>query len=54
MHYRDRIEPVKEGQLIVVPRGVEHKPVTEQEATILLFEPVSAENTGDNPGELTK
>lgn len=54
MHYRDRIEPVEEGQLIVVPRGIEHKPVAEEEATILLFEPASTENTGDNPGELTK
>lgn len=41
------------GQLYVVPRGVAHQPVATEGADILLIEPSSTVNTGDNPGELT-
>ncbi|MCB0738359.1 MAG: cupin domain-containing protein [Bacteroidetes bacterium] len=54
MHYRDRIELIKEGELIVVPKGVEHKPVAKNECHILLFEPDTTVNTGNNTGTLTK
>jgi mannose-6-phosphate isomerase-like protein (cupin superfamily) len=37
---------VKEGKLIIVPRGDEHRPVAEQEVHVLLFEPASTLNTG--------
>jgi mannose-6-phosphate isomerase-like protein (cupin superfamily) len=43
----ERIE-IGEGETIVIPRGVEHRPVAEHEAHILLFEPASTINTGDN------
>ena len=42
-----------QGQLYVVPRGVEHQPYAPDGAEILLVEPTATENTGDNPGELT-
>ena len=42
-----------EGKLYVVPRGVEHKPVAEQEAYVLLLEPATTVNTGDAGGERT-
>ena len=47
MHFRDRVVPLVEGEFLIVPRGVEHRPVAEREAHILLFEPVSTLNTGD-------
>lgn len=48
MEFRDRPhEWVEEGEFIVVPRGVEHKPVAEEECWFLLFEPASTLNTGN-------
>jgi mannose-6-phosphate isomerase-like protein (cupin superfamily) len=47
MHLRDRIVHLGEGELFVVPRGVEHKPVAEAEAHVLLFEPATTLNTGN-------
>ena len=47
MHFRDRVERVSEGQVIVVPRGVEHRPVAEKEVHVMLFEPATTVNTGD-------
>ncbi len=41
------------GQLYVVPRGVPHQPVSLEGAEVLLVEPRTTVNTGDNPGELT-
>ena len=38
---------LEEGEFFIVPRGVEHKPVAEEEAHVLLFEPVSTLNTGN-------
>jgi mannose-6-phosphate isomerase-like protein (cupin superfamily) len=53
MEFRDRQLWLEEGELIVVPRGVEHRPVAEEEAHILLFEPVSTLNTGNVRNERT-
>jgi mannose-6-phosphate isomerase-like protein (cupin superfamily) len=53
MQYRDRVEVLHEGDLIVVPRGIEHRPVAEQEVWIMLFEPASTVNTGTAGGERT-
>jgi len=47
MEFRDNQMWLEEGEFIVVPRGVEHRPVAEQEAHILLFEPASTLNTGN-------
>src|SRR5262245_27193428 len=41
MDFRDREVWIEEGELIVVPRGVEHKPVALEEACVMLFEPAS-------------
>ena len=46
MEFRDRSVAVGPGEIIVVPKGVEHRPVTEEEAWILLFEPCDTEHTG--------
>lgn len=47
MEFRDRSVPVEAGEFIIVPRGVEHRPVAEEETQVLLFEPVSTLNTGN-------
>lgn len=47
MEFRDRAVDLREGELIVVPRGVEHRPVAEREVEVLLFEPATTLNTGN-------
>ncbi len=53
MDFRDRSVVLHEGEMIVVPRGVEHRPVAEEEVSLLLFEPASTVNTGSAGGEHT-
>ena len=53
MRFRDRVETVREGEMIVVPRGVEHCPFAEDECHVLLIEPRGVVNTGDAGGALT-
>ncbi len=53
MEFRDREVWIERGELIVVPRGVEHRPVAEEEASVLLFEPISTLNTGNVRDEKT-
>jgi mannose-6-phosphate isomerase-like protein (cupin superfamily) len=53
MDFRDRSVWIEEGEFIVVPRGVEHRPVAEQEAHVLLFEPATTLNTGNVQDERT-
>jgi mannose-6-phosphate isomerase-like protein (cupin superfamily) len=51
--FRDRHEWIEEGEFIVVPRGVEHKPVADEECWVVLFEPASTLNTGNVVNERT-
>ncbi|HET9406366.1 MAG TPA: cupin domain-containing protein [Candidatus Sulfotelmatobacter sp.] len=53
MDFRDHSEWIEEGELIVVPRGVEHRPAAEEECWIMLFEPASTLNTGNLVNERT-
>jgi len=53
MEFRDRHVWVEEGEFLVVPHGVEHRPVADEEVSILLFEPASTVNTGNVVNELT-
>ena len=53
MHFRDRVVHLGPGEALVVPRGVEHKPVAPDEAEVVLFEPASTVNTGDAGGPRT-
>ena len=50
---RDREVQLEEGEIFVVPRGVEHLPVADQEAHLLLLEPKGTVNTGDTLSERT-
>ena len=54
MHLRDRIITVNKGEFLIMPRGVEHKPVATEEVEIMLFEPASTLNTGNIINEYTK
>jgi mannose-6-phosphate isomerase-like protein (cupin superfamily) len=47
MEFRDHAVELAAGELLVVPRGVEHRPVAREEAEILLFEPAGVRNTGN-------
>src|SRR5260221_5355812 len=47
MHFRDKTITVNAGEFLIVPRGVEHKPVAGQEVSIMLFEPATTLNTGN-------
>lgn len=53
MEYRDRDVWLEAGEFLVVPRGVEHRPVADEEAFVLLFEPSGTRNTGNVQNELT-
>ena len=55
MEFRDRTEVVKEGEMIIVPRGVEHFPRTEngEEVWVMLFEPAETKHTGKVEHEKT-
>lgn len=53
MEFRDHAEWIEEGEFIIVPRNVEHKPVADEEAHVMLFEPASTLNTGNVESERT-
>jgi mannose-6-phosphate isomerase-like protein (cupin superfamily) len=53
MRFRDRDVMVHEGEFIIVPRGVEHMPVADQEVQVILLEPKSTLNTGNVRNERT-
>lgn len=56
MHFRDKVEIVNEGEIIVVPKGVEHCPKTRdgEEVHLLLFEKLATKHTGDVDHEKTQ
>lgn len=47
VEFRDRIVELGPGQMVVVPRGVEHRTASDEEAQVLIFEPSEVVNTGD-------
>src|SRR3954466_7388961 len=53
MELRDRVVDLREGDYIVIPRGVEHRPVAEHEVQVVLFEPAGTLNTGNVTNERT-
>jgi mannose-6-phosphate isomerase-like protein (cupin superfamily) len=54
MEFRDKHVRLEEGEFLIVPRGVEHRPNAAEEVAVLLFEPASTLNTGNTENELTK
>jgi mannose-6-phosphate isomerase-like protein (cupin superfamily) len=47
LEFRDRTIELKQGEFVIVPRGVEHRPAADEEAEVLLFEPAQLLNTGN-------
>jgi mannose-6-phosphate isomerase-like protein (cupin superfamily) len=54
MELRDQTIVLKENEFLIIPRGVEHRPVAEHEVSVMLLEPASTLNTGDTRGEMTR
>lgn len=54
MEFRDKTVILEEGEFLIVPKGTEHRPVAQEEVSVMLFEPASTLNTGDQKGVLTK
>src|SRR5512135_3293571 len=53
MEFRDRSVDLASGEFLIVPRGVEHRPVADQEVEVMLFEPATTLNTGNVRNERT-
>lgn len=53
MDYGDKIVDINEGEFIIIPKGVKHRPIADSETHLLLFEPDTVLNTGDVRNELT-
>jgi mannose-6-phosphate isomerase-like protein (cupin superfamily) len=53
IEFRDRKVTLQEGEMIVVPKGVEHKPIAKEECWVMLFEPAQTKHTGDVEHEMT-
>ncbi len=54
MEYRDKVVTINENEFLIVPKGIEHRPVATEEVAVMLFEPVTTLNTGDAVSDLTK
>ncbi len=54
MELRDKNIELKAGEMLIVPRGTEHRPNATEEVEVLLFEPAGTVNTGDKENEFTK
>ena len=54
LELRDQTIRLNEGEMYIVPKGVEHKPIAKEEVHVLLFEPAVIKHTGEVEHELTK
>ena len=54
MQMRDKTITVNAGEFLIMPKGIEHKPVATEEVEIMLFEPAATLNTGNIENEMTK
>lgn len=54
MEFRDKTIVIEENEFLIVPKGIYHRPVAENEVSVMLFEPYTTLNTGNTKGELTR
>lgn len=54
IEFRDSVKILNEGDMLIIPKGVEHKPIAEEEVWLMLFEPITTKHTGTIKHELTK
>ncbi len=53
IEFRDKIVELQEGEMLVVPKGIEHRPIAKEEVWIMLFEPNNIKHTGETKSEMT-
>ncbi|MDO9261200.1 MAG: cupin domain-containing protein [Flavobacteriaceae bacterium] len=53
IEFRDKTISLNEGEMGIIPKGVEHKPIADEEVWVMLFEPLSIKHTGNIESELT-
>jgi mannose-6-phosphate isomerase-like protein (cupin superfamily) len=51
--FEDGLRTLNEGDMLIIPKGVEHKPIAEEEVWLMLFEPQETKHTGEVQHELT-
>lgn len=54
MEFRDKTVKLNKNEFLIVPKGVEHRPVAKNEVSVMLFEPGTTLNTGDTKSKLTR
>jgi mannose-6-phosphate isomerase-like protein (cupin superfamily) len=54
MEFRDKTIEIKKNEFIIIPKGVEHRPIAKNKVSVMLFEPISTINTGEFNNELTR
>ena len=54
MEYRDKTIEINENEFVIIPKGIEHRPVAPEEVSVMLFEPKTILNTGDTRNDFTK
>lgn len=54
IEFREETKTIREGELLVVPKGVEHRPYAPEEVSLMLFEPMQTKHTGEVNHEMTK
>ena len=53
IEFRDKTIELNEGEIFIIPKGIEHKPIAKEEVHVLLFEPLAIKHTGNIMSELT-
>lgn len=54
IEFRDKIITLNKGEFLIIPKGIEHKPIAKNEVLVMLFEPATTLNTGNTESNLTK
>lgn len=54
IEFRDRTVELSKNEFIIIPKGTEHKPIADEEVSVMLFEPATTLNTGDTQSDFTK
>ena len=54
LEFREKTVTLKEGEFLIVPKGVEHRPYAAEEVHVMLFEPASTKHTGEKKDKLTR
>ena len=53
IEFRDKTIQLNEGELCIIPKGIEHKPIAKEEVQVLLFEPLEIKHTGNIMSNIT-